>query len=100
MVIYRIESISQAPSDGPYAGLNMATGVVVVAAEDIQEALGRQVQVVDHAGCLSVADIGTDSNAWWGVSQSLAPDAKPNELTPCHWLAMPRGRRRRVSNAI
>lgn len=100
MVIYRIESFSQAPSDGPYAGLNIATGVVVVAATDIQEALGRKIQVVDHAGCLRAADIGAKSQAWWGVTLSLAPGAKPKELTPNHWLAMPRGNKRRVSNAV
>lgn len=94
MIIYRIESISTAPIDGPYDGLKIATGTVLSPSVDHACLLGKQVQIVDHSGVLDQTDIGSTGLAFWGVTQSLAPGAKPKELTPDHWLAMPRGRRR------
>ena len=99
MIIYEIESLSSAPINGPYDGLKIATGTVISPSVDHASLLGKQVQVVDHSGMLDQTDIGTTSQAFWAVAQSLAPGAKPNELTPSHWYALPRGHRRRVNES-
>jgi hypothetical protein len=85
---------SEIASSGPYTGLPVATvRVYGVSCSMDTSLIGVEAEVVDHSKQLFDLPNMAGYYGWADekVFPSLASDAEPREMTPCHWSATNRG---------